>query len=126
MKKLGVALLTFLSLASIANTANSLTRAQMNAVRSAKQYLSFQGFSRRGLIDQLSSPYGDGYTIKNATAAVNSLNVDWNEQAVKSARQYLSIQGFSCRGLVEQLSSEYGDKYTYEQSTYAANKMGIC
>ena len=98
----------------------------MNAVRSAKQYLYVQGFSRRGLIDQLSSSYGDGYTIKNATAAVNSLNVDWNQQAVKSARQYLSIQGFSCRGLVEQLSSEHGDKYTYEQSKYAANRMGIC
>lgn len=59
-----------------------------NAVRSAKQYLSVQGFSRNGLIDQLSSNYGDGYNRDDATAAVDSLNIDWNKQAVRSAQNY--------------------------------------
>ena len=35
--------------------AQSLTAPQKNAVRSAKQYLDMQGFSRAGLINQLSS-----------------------------------------------------------------------
>jgi len=41
--------------------AESLTGPQNNAVRSAKQYLSMQGFSRGGLIRQLSSDAGSGY-----------------------------------------------------------------
>ncbi|MGB5856744.1 MAG: Ltp family lipoprotein [Oceanisphaera sp.] len=106
--------------------ANSLTGPQKNAVRSAQQYLSVQGFSRDGLIEQLSSGYGDGYSSSDATAAVNSMSVDWSEQAVKSAKQYLMIQGFSCNGLIEQLSSSYGDRYTQSQATYGAIQAGAC
>jgi len=89
-------------------------------------YLSLQGFSRRGLIEQLSSPYGDGYDLADATAAVDSLPVDWNEQAVRSATQYLQMMGFSCRGLIEQLSSDAGDKYSTDQATYGARQAGAC
>lgn len=105
---------------------DDLTAAQKNAVRSAEQYLSMTGFSRDGLIQQLSSEAGDGYSVSDATAAVDSLSVDWNENAAKSARQYLSMSGFSCNGLIEQLSSSAGDKYTVEQATYGARQAGAC
>lgn len=97
-----------------------------NAIRSAKQYLSISGFSRDGLIQQLTSDAGDGYEIGDATYAVDSLNVDWDNQAVRSAKQYLSFSGFSCDGLIEQLSSEAGDKYTLGQATYGAQQAGAC
>lgn len=103
-----------------------LTGPQKNAVRSAENYLSFAGFSRDGLIEQLSSPYGDGYDLADATAAVNSLAVDWNAEAVEAAQQYLEISGFSCSGLIEQLSSDYGNKFTKNQATYAAEQAGAC
>lgn len=103
-----------------------LTAQQKNAVRSAKQYLSIAGFSRDGLIQQLSSDAGDGYSVLDATAAVDSLSVDWNENAARSARQYLSISGFSCKGLITQLSSSAGDKYTVDQATYGARQAGAC
>lgn len=106
--------------------ANSLTGPQKNAVRSAQQYISIQSFSRNGLIEQLSSVHGDGYNVSDATIAVDSLSIDWNEQAVKSAKHYLSIQGFSCKGLIEQLSSTYGDKYTESQATFGAKQAGAC
>ncbi|MBN3781702.1 MULTISPECIES: Ltp family lipoprotein [Burkholderia] len=106
--------------------AGDLTGPQNNAVRSAKQYLSIQGFSRKGLIQQLSSDAGDGYKVADATAAVDSLNVDWNREAVRSAKQYLSIQGFSCKGLINQLSSSAGDGYTASQATYGAKQAGAC
>ncbi len=106
--------------------AESLTGPQNNAVRSAKQYLSIQGFSRDGLIQQLSSDAGDGYKVADATVAVDSLNVDWNKEAVRSAEQYLSIQGFSCKGLIEQLSSSAGDGYTMSQATYGARQTDAC
>ena len=112
--------------ASVSTWANSLTGPQKNAVRSAQQYISVQGFSRNGLIEQLSSDYGDGYNISDATVAVDSMNIDWNKQAVRSAKQYLSIQGFSCKGLIEQLSSSYGDKYTQSQANYGAKQAGAC
>lgn len=104
----------------------NLTGPQINAVRSAKQYLSMTGFSRDGLIQQLSSDAGEGYSVSDATVAVDSLNVDWNENAARSARQYLEMSGFSCKGLIEQLSSSAGDKYTTEQATYGARQAGAC
>ncbi|WP_298091396.1 Ltp family lipoprotein [uncultured Sphingomonas sp.] len=99
---------------------------QANAARSAKQYLGMTGFSRRGLIEQLSSDAGDGYSVADATAAVDSLTVDWNEQAVRSAKQYLDMTGFSCSGLIEQLSSDAGSKYTNAQARYGAKQAGAC
>lgn len=106
--------------------AQSLTGPQKNAVRSANQYLSVQGFSRNGLIEQLSSEAGDGYKLADATAAVDSLKVDWDKQAARSAKQYLSLAGFSCKGLIEQLSSSAGDKYTKSQATSGAREAGAC
>ncbi len=106
--------------------ADSLTGPQKNAVRSAETYLRMQGFSRDGLIQQLSSEYGNAYEVADATAAVDSLNIDWNEQAVLSARLYLSMQGFSCKGLIQQLSSSAGSQYTLSQATYGAKQAGAC
>jgi hypothetical protein len=106
--------------------ADKLTGPQKNAVRSAKDYLSMAGFSRDGLIQQLSSSAGDGYDVADATAAVDSLGADWNENAARSAKEYLSMSGFSCNGLIEQLSSSAGDKYTVSQATYGAQQAGAC
>lgn len=106
--------------------AGGMTGPQKNAVRSAKEYLSTTGFSRNGLIDQLSSDAGEGYDISDATVAVDSLNIDWNQQAVKSAEEYLSTTGFSCKNLIEQLSSSAGEQYTVEQATYGAKRAGGC
>lgn len=103
-----------------------LTGPQKNAVRSAKNYLAMTGFSRDGLIEQLSSAAGEGYKIEDATIAVDSLTVDWNEQAGRSAKNYLDMTGFSCKGLIEQLSSNSGEKYTVQQATFGAKQAGAC
>jgi hypothetical protein len=105
---------------------DQLTGPQNNAARSAQQYLSMTGFSRAGLIEQLSSDAGDGYSVADATAAVDSLNADWNENAARSAKAYLDMTGFSCNGLIEQLSSSAGDRYTKSQATYGARQAGAC
>ena len=125
MKVFQIALLALFFLAAPV-LADSLTGPQQNAVRSAQQYLNFQGFSRTGLIRQLSSDFGDAYEVHDATVAVDSLDVDWNEQAVRSAEQYLEIQGFSCQGLIRQLSSDGGDGYTKSQAEYGARQAGAC
>lgn len=109
-----------------AEASTGLTGPQENAVRSARSYLGMSGFSRAGLIAQLSSSAGDGYSVGDATAAVDSLSVDWNDNAEKSAKQYLSMTGFSCKGLVQQLSSSAGDKYTKSEAAYGAQQAGAC
>lgn len=107
-------------------SAQSLSGPQKHAARSAQMYLDISGFSRVGLINQLSSKYGDGYNVDDAAAAVDSLSVDWNIQAARSAAQYLEISGFSCNGLIQQLSSSAGDNYTKSQAAYGAQKAGAC
>ncbi|HEY8864590.1 MAG TPA: Ltp family lipoprotein [Candidatus Dormibacteraeota bacterium] len=104
----------------------TLTNQQQNAAKAARSYLSFTAFSRQGLIDQLSSAYGDKYAVQDATIAVDSLNVDWNAEAVQSAKSYLKLTAFSCQGLIDQLDSSYGDKYTVAQATYGAQQAGAC
>ena len=107
-------------------TSPNLTAAQRNAVRSASSLLKLSGFSRDGLIDQLSSQYGDRFSVGDATVAVDSLDIDWRSQAARSAASYLKMSGFSCQGLIDQLSSQHGDKYTVEQASYGAAQAGIC
>jgi hypothetical protein len=84
------------------------------------------GFSQQGLIDQLDSPYGSGYSVNDATVAVDSMNVDWNAQAVLAAENYLQVQPFSCADLINQLDSPYGSQFTVAQATYGATQAGDC
>ncbi|WP_280202800.1 MULTISPECIES: Ltp family lipoprotein [Nocardia] len=92
-----------------------LSPGQRNAVQAAEQYLELSAFSRSGLIDQLEY---EGYSTEDATFAVDSLNVDWNEQAKRSAEQYLELTSFSLSGLIDQLVYE---GFTREQAEYGAN-----
>lgn len=123
-----IRLVTFMGalLLTTAVLADGLTGPQRNAARSAEQYLSMQGFSKKGLINQLSSSFGDNYDERDARIAVESMNIDWKEQAARSAKTYLKMQGFSCKGLIKQLSSSYGDAYTKQQAEYAAHQTDAC
>jgi len=103
--------------------APSMTRAQANAMQAARSYLDLQGFSRKGLVKQLSSSAGDGYARADAEYAVDHLDIDWNAQAVRSAKQYLDMQAFSRSALIEQLSSSAGDGYTRAQAQHAADTV---
>ena len=98
---------------------------EQNAIRSAQSYLEISAFSRKGLIRQLSSDAGDGYSVRAATFAVDYLHIDFNEQAYKSALNYLKISGFSRAGLMEQLESDAGEGFTHSQAVYAVNKVGL-
>lgn len=100
---------------------------QQQAIASAESYLSDgQGFSKLGLIQQLSSHYGEGFSQKLARFAVNHVSVNWRHQAVLSARGYMSSQpGWSFNGLVQQLNSPFGENFTLAQAEYAAHKVGL-
>jgi hypothetical protein len=100
--------------------------ARQQAIESAQSYLDEDaGFSRAGLIGQLDSAYGEGFSKALATFAVDSIKVDWNQQAVYSAKGYIAMGGFSRDGLIQQLTSSYGEQFTYAQAVYAVNKVGL-
>jgi hypothetical protein len=98
-------------------------RANRRALESAESYLSFSGFSKQGLYEQLSSSAGEGFTEAEAQYAVDHIDADWNKEAVESARSYLEFSSMSRQGLIEQLSSSAGEGFTYEQALYAVNKV---
>lgn len=111
--------------ASAPTTAPSISTEQRNATQAAQEYLASQSFSRKGLIRQLSSSAGEGYSVKASTAAVDSLRTDWNEQAAKSAQEYLSTQSFSRNSLIRQLESSAGEGFTHSQAVYGVKAAGL-
>lgn len=96
-----------------------LSVAQENALASAEDYLSYSAFSHSGLIGQLKY---EGFSVADATYAVNHIKVNWNEQAAASAKDYLSYSSFSRQGLIDQLVYE---GFTVEQATYGVNQTGL-
>ena len=102
-----------------------MTVAQQQAVDAAGGYLGDgQGFSEQGLIQQLTTTAGEGFTEAQAEYAINNLHPDWDAQAVDSAKGYLGDgEGFSRSGLIQQLTSSYGAGFTEAQAEYAVNKV---
>jgi hypothetical protein len=102
------------------------TVAQQQALSAAKSYLSMgSGFSAASLLDQLTSPYGNGFAQADAQWAVDNSGADWNAQAVMAAKGYLNLGGFSRSSMIEQLTSQYGNQFTEAQAEYACDQVGL-
>jgi len=99
---------------------DKLSDEQQEAYGAAQSYLDSSGFSKDGLIDQLSSEYGSDFAKKDAKKAVDALDVDWNKQAVRAAKSYRESGHFSTNGLIEQLESDYGSQFTHSEAVYGA------
>lgn len=93
------------------------TTSQSNAIRAAENYLRFAAFSRSGLIDQLGF---EGFSVEDATYAVDSLVIDWSAQAAKSAANYLDFSPFSRAGLIKQLEFE---GYSTDEATFGTDSL---
>lgn len=115
MKKAISILLALLLLLSVCGASFAETKEEGDALRSAKSYLSFMAFSRKGLIEQLEF---EGYSNASAVYAADHCEADWFEQAAKSAASYLSFMSFSTDGLISQLEFE---GFTHEEAVYGVN-----
>ena len=98
---------------------------QQQALRQAKQYLDFSAFSRQGLIDQLSSPYGGQFSVADATYAADNAGADWFAEAEEAAKDYLNFTAFSRQGLIDQLTSQYGSQFTQAEAEYGVTQAGL-
>jgi len=106
---------------------SNYTMEEDNCYYAALSYLDTMGFSKKGLIDQLSSEYGDNYPKETAEKIVNDIEnqgkVDWDKECEESAQDYLDTMPFSKEELIDQLSSEYGENFTKEQAERAVDKV---
>lgn len=119
MKSLGMVLgVAAVSMALVA-PANAATPGQQNALRKAQSYLSFQSFSRKGLVEQLKY---EGFTTSQAQYGAAKVHANWSAQAAKKAKEYLKLEGFSRKGLLDQLKYE---GFTLGQATYGVNRAGL-
>jgi hypothetical protein len=100
-----------------------MTVSQQQAVDAAREYLTEgEGFSYEGLLQQLTSSAGNGFSKSDAQFAIGHLNPDWDQQAVEAAKGYLTEGGFSQSSMTQQLTSSYGSGFTQAQAEYAVSK----
>jgi hypothetical protein len=112
--------------ATTAPAAPAMSTAEQQAVDAAQSYLAMgQGFSKAGLLNQLTSSSGEGFAVADAKFAISYLHPDWNAQAVESAKGYLAMGGFSRASLIQQLTSRSGEGFTEAQAKYAVAKVGL-
>ena len=98
---------------------SSETISQKNAVRKAKSYLSYSGFSQDGLVAQLEF---EKFSHEDAVYGAANSGGNWNEEAAQKAKSYMDMMGYSRDGLIQQLLFE---KFTQAQAEYGANAVGL-
>lgn len=104
----------------------SLTPTQQRAARAALELLDWYPTSRTKLVEDLSSEYADErFSLTDAAAAVDSLNIDWNVKAVESAKAYLEQSAFSQDGLRRQLTGEVGEKFSPDEAAFAIGSIDV-
>ena len=113
--------------ASSSEKSDNFTPAQKNAIQAAENYLDTgMGFSRDGLIKQLTSKMGSGFKRPDAVFAVKQIKPNWNKQAVLAAKNYQETgMGFSRDGMLRQLTAKVGSGFTQAQAEFAVNKLGL-
>jgi hypothetical protein len=104
---------------SVTTAKASSTSSRDQAVRVAKSYLEFQGFSLKGLVHQLKF---EGFSTSDATYGATHAGANWTKQAVRVAKSYLESQGFSFTGLVHQLEF---DGFTPAQAVHGVHGAGL-
>ena len=94
-----------------------------SALRKAKIYADTINMSKAGIYDQLTSEYGEKFTVEAAQYAIDNITVDWRENALKKAKLYQETMSMSPAAIYDQLTSEYGEKFTAEEAQYAIDNL---
>lgn len=103
----------------VVDSGPKLTVSQKNAISKAKSYLSFEGFSKKGLIDQLEF---EGFSASDSAFGAANAGANWTDEADQKAASYMSFESFSRSGLISQLEFE---GFTSAQSSHGATSVGL-
>lgn len=94
-----------------------------NALKKAESYAKTMHMSKKGIYNQLTSEYGEGFPEDAAQYAVDALVWDYNENAYEKAKSYQDTMSMSLNNIKDQLTSEYGEQFTAEEAEYAISKI---
>lgn len=94
-----------------------------SALRKAKIYSDTMSMSKASLYDQLTSEYGEKFTVEAAQYAIDNLKVDWKENALKKAKIYQETMAMSPSAIYDQLISEHGEQFTAKEAQYAIDNL---
>ena len=89
----------------------------------AGSYSSLQHMSKQGIYEQLTSDYGEEFSVAAAQNAFDNLKADYNANALAKARDYQSQQSMSPAAIHDQLTSSYGEKFTAAEADYAVSHL---
>ena len=98
-------------------------REYQNALESAKSYSNVMHMSKKGIYDQLISPYADKFSAEAAQYAVDNLQADYNANALAKAKEYQETMHMSSQAIRDQLTSEHGEKFTVSEADYAITHL---
>lgn len=83
-------------------------------------------WSRKSLMDTMCRLPGTAVlSCDEVEAALELMDVDWNENALRSAQRYVEFQYLSKSVLYEQLTHPYGAAFTPEQADYAMKHLYV-
>ena len=95
-----------------------------NALTKGLSYARNLHMSKKGVYDQLTSSYGEGFSADAAQYAIDNMtDVDWNANALEKAKQYYYNMSMSKSAVYDQLTSEYGEQFTASQAQYAIDHL---
>lgn len=103
----------------------SVPKEYRSALNKAMVYSDMMHMSKTGIYDQLTSEYGDKFSMEAAQYATDNMQADWNANALASAKNYVKTMYMSKAGVYDQLISEYGDKFTPEEAQYAIDNLQV-
>ena len=94
-----------------------------NALSKAQMYVNLMHMSKARLHDQLTSPYGEGFSEEAAQYALEHVKADWKANALATARNYRDNLHMSAAAIKNQLTSPYGEKFTAEEAAWAMEHL---
>lgn len=94
-----------------------------SALRKAESYSEMMSMSKQAIFNQLTSEYGEQFTVEAAQYAIDNLQADYKENALAKAQSYSEDMYMSKQAIFDQLVSEYGEQFTEEEAQYAIDNL---
>ena len=102
----------------------NVTQEYLNALNRGLSYAQNLHMSKKGVYDQLTSPYGGNFSEDAAQYAIDNMTtIDWNANALAKAQSYYKNLSMSKSEVYEQLISEYGGQFTTSEAQYAIDHL---
>jgi len=90
-----------------------------SALKKAESYSSMMNMSKLGVFDQLTSEYGEQFSVEAGQFAVDNVQADWPANALAKAKSYQETMDMSPAAIHDQLISEFGEQFTVAEADYA-------